>query len=299
MADVKSFRIDDQTADKIKEIAGEIGGNQQETISKLIEAYEFQKGKSALPEKKADIEQFERYSHCLTSMYMRVLEDNENITSTVRTEFESLLKSKDVTIQDLQGKLEIKDTLTKEMLEELEEQKEQAEKVKAELETLKNENNEKIAGLTKILAEKEKMNALLADSCENLKMKNEQLLQIGPELDNLKVEYEKALQENTELNNKKAELEKELAEKENLYQKDFQSLQEKATVLLQETKSKAELEKEKLRLELEKEYQEQLQEFVKQKQQEIDLYQKKYFELLEKMPVQQKRTKAVQEKKGI
>ena len=110
----KSFRIDDTTADKFKEIATQIGGNQQETLAKLIEAYEFQGGKAVLTEKKADIEQFERYVNALTRMFMGSLEDNQNITATVRTEFEAQLKSKDAVIQDLQEKL----TVAKQLKEE-------------------------------------------------------------------------------------------------------------------------------------------------------------------------------------
>lgn len=41
----KSFRIDDITADKFKEISADIGGNQQETLSKLIEAMNFKQEK--------------------------------------------------------------------------------------------------------------------------------------------------------------------------------------------------------------------------------------------------------------
>lgn len=103
----KSFRIDDTTADKFKEIATQIGGNQQETLAKLIEAYEFQGGKAVLTEKKADIEQFEKYVNVLTRMFMGSLEDNQNITATVRTEFEAQLKSKDAIIQDLQEKFQV------------------------------------------------------------------------------------------------------------------------------------------------------------------------------------------------
>ena len=94
----KSFRIDDETVERFKEISASIGGNQQETLAKLIEAFEFQSGKAILTEKKADIEQFEKYVSVLTRMYMSSLEDNQNLTETVRTEFEALLKSKD-TIQ--------------------------------------------------------------------------------------------------------------------------------------------------------------------------------------------------------
>lgn len=37
-------------------------------------------------------------------MFMGSLEDNQNVTETVRTEFDALLQSKDATIQDLQDK---------------------------------------------------------------------------------------------------------------------------------------------------------------------------------------------------
>ena len=38
---------------------------------------------------------------------MSSLEDNQNITELVRTEFDAMLKSKDATIQDLQEKLTV------------------------------------------------------------------------------------------------------------------------------------------------------------------------------------------------
>ena len=65
----KSFRIDDATAEKFKEISADIGGNQQETLAKSIEAYEFQSGKAILTDKKDDIEQFERYTTAITLIF--------------------------------------------------------------------------------------------------------------------------------------------------------------------------------------------------------------------------------------
>lgn len=49
----RSFRIDDTTIEKFKEISNIIGGNQQETLAKLIESFEFQSGKAVLTEKKS------------------------------------------------------------------------------------------------------------------------------------------------------------------------------------------------------------------------------------------------------
>ena len=56
----KSFRIDDETAEKFKEISSAIGGNQQQTLAKLIETYHFQTGKSILTNKRDDIDQLEK-----------------------------------------------------------------------------------------------------------------------------------------------------------------------------------------------------------------------------------------------
>ena len=50
----KSFRIDDETARKFKEISENIGGNQQEAMAKLIEAYEFQAGKAVLTDRRRE-----------------------------------------------------------------------------------------------------------------------------------------------------------------------------------------------------------------------------------------------------
>ena len=61
----KSFRIDDETADKFKQISASIGGNQQEAFVKLIETYELQSSKSALPDQRTNIEQFEKYINAL------------------------------------------------------------------------------------------------------------------------------------------------------------------------------------------------------------------------------------------
>ncbi len=245
---IKSFRIDDQTSEKFKEISNEISGNQQETMAKLIEAYEFQKGKMVLVEKRNDIDQFEKYISCLTNMYMRSLEDNQNITDTVRTEFQSQLQVKDNLISELQKKLEENKNVVAAATQEAKQEKQQSEILKAELERLK-----------EMLKEKEKLNIALEDNCKDLKAKNEQLPHLEQELKDIKNNYHQISQE-------KAELEKELGS--------------------------AALEKERMKLNLKEDYQNQLQEILKQKQEEIDDYQKKYFQLLEgkEKPAKKSRT---------
>ena len=139
----KSFRINDETADKFKEISTTIGGNQQETLAKLIESYEFQSGKAILTDRKADIDQFERYVTALTRMYMGSLEDNQNITDTVRTEFDALLKSKDATIQDLQERVKEAERKQEEAAIREKEAVETNNKLNSEVQKLKEESAER------------------------------------------------------------------------------------------------------------------------------------------------------------
>lgn len=98
----RSFRIDEETAEKFKKICLEAGLNQQEALAKLIESYELQAGKAVLTEKRDEIEVFERYTSILIQKYMSALEDYQNVKETVRTEFSAQLRSKDELISDLQ-----------------------------------------------------------------------------------------------------------------------------------------------------------------------------------------------------
>ena len=257
----KSFRIDEATAERFKEISGQIGGNQQETLAKLIEAYEFQSGKAILTDKKADIEQFERYISAVTRMYMGSLEDNQNITETVKTEYDALLKSKDVTIQDLQGKLteykQRSDTATAREKEAADQNTE----LKTQIEELTERYNSKTADLQAMLSDKDNLNKALTDSCNDLKAKIDSMEQ--------SVNLTKSLQEKL----KSAEAERDRLEKQQAdHEKEISGLREQL-----------QLASEKAMLEQERKHQEQLQKMKTEHQAEIDEYQKRYLALLEQI----------------
>lgn len=257
----KSFRIDEATAERFKEISSQIGGNQQETLSKLIEAYEFQSGKAILTDKKVDIEQFERYISAITRMYMGSLEDNQNITETVRTEYDALIKSKDATIQDLQGKLteckQMSDTATAQAKEATDQNTE----LKAQIAELTERYNNKTADMQAMLSDKDNLNKALTDSCNDLKLKIDSMEQ--------SVNLSKSLQEKLE----SAEQERDRLEKKQTdHEKEISSLKEQL-----------QLANEKAMLELERNFQKQLQQIKAEHQTEIDKYQKMYLELLEQI----------------
>lgn len=266
----KSFRIDDETAEKFKEISNTIGGNQQETLAKLIEAFEFQSGKAILTEKKADIEQFERYVGAITRMFMGSLEDNQNITETVRTEFDALLKSKDTVIQNLQEELTTAKQLKEDAVSRAKSHADENARLNDMISKLNSEYGSKIDDLQSMLSDKDSLNKALTDSCNDLKLKNESMKEIAErsatlqrELEQLRKDHEKVVQEQTDL--------KKLIEELKQHEADS----------LERLKEQAQIAQDKAVLQIEKSYQQQIQELKAEKQAEIDKYQQKYLSLLE------------------
>lgn len=177
----KSFRVSNATAEKFKEIAGELGGNQQEAMAKLIEAYEFQQGKAVF-KKTTEIETFEKYVTLLTRMYMSSLEDNQHINETVHSEFAAQLQAKDAVILDLRNKLEKMDLSNTENI------------------TL----HQEIKNLENMLQDKDALNNALTKSCDELRSKLETAQNKQKDIDILR-EQNKELKE--QVNTLKKELE--------------------------------------------------------------------------------------------
>lgn len=143
----KAFRITEETANKFKEIAQELGGNQQQTLAKLIEVYEMENGKEALPEMREQIDTFDGHLHALSALFLQILETNHTMRSQVRTEYQAQLDSKDRTIIELQ-----------ERLKEAEEGKQEWKKKEAEYEAQLTSGADELKMLQKEL-EREQKNA--------------------------------------------------------------------------------------------------------------------------------------------
>ena len=282
----KSFRIDDETAEKFKELSNTIGGNQQETLAKLIEAFEFQSGKAILTDKKADIEQFEKYVSAITRMFMGSLEDNQNITETVRTEFDALLKSKDATIQDLQEKLTVAKQLKEDATLKARAHADENARLNSVIDSLNNEYNSKMDDMQSMLSDKDSLNKALTDSCNDLKTKIEGMKEAAEqsaifreELEQLKKEHEKVIRE-------RSDLEKQMQQERNEKKKAISEFRQHEADALERLKEQLQIAQDKAVLQIEKSYQEQIQKLKADKQAEVDKYQQKYFDLLEQMKSQ-------------
>lgn len=238
----KSFRLDDETADKFRKIGESIGANQQETLERLIQAYELQVGKSTLTERKADMEKFEGYVAILNRMYMASLEENQHITDVVRESFEDALKSKDQTIQDLQKKESQAEMDRNEAVNLMEAYKKESEDLRKELEA----SQKSCETVKASLADKDQLNKALTDTCNELRAKVESLKEDQQQMEDLRKDLE-AVKE------AKQAAEKQLKEEQAAGQKALEDLQSKMEV----AQEKAVLNAEKR---LQEEYNEQIRE---------------------------------------
>ena len=265
----KSFRIDEETAEKFKAISVELGNNQQQTLSKLIETYELQKGKTVLTNKKGEIETFEKYITLVTRMYMDSLEHNQNVSELVRADFEALLQSKDETIIDLQEKVKNAEKARKESEETKNQSQLEVEQQSRYIEELEGKIEEKQVGFDSLLEDKEKVIQALTQACEGLKK----------DIENL----EKATLEKSVIATKKMQL-----------QQDYQSLESKYLALETEYhKTKLSHERELLKQEIE--FNKQLNAIDEKRKQEVDEYQAKYLELLNRMQQNTKQVRLVKQ----
>lgn len=279
----KSFRIDDETADKFKKIATDIGGNQQQTLSKLIEAYEFQSGKAVLIDKKADIEEFENYITAITRKYMDSLEDNQNLSQTIRTEFEAQLKSKDTTIQDLQSQLTTAKQLKEDATTKARTHADENVRLNSVIDNLSNEFNAKMDDMQAMLADKDSLNKALTDSCNSLKSEAAGLREAAEQTATLRSELEQLQKEHDKTTQAFADLQRQLKQEQASHEKAIADLKQHEADALEHAQEQAQLAQDKAVLKVERKYQDQIQKLKSDSQAEVDKYQQKYFELLEQL----------------
>lgn len=222
----RSFRVDEETAEKFRAIAQKINGNQQQTMSKLIEAYELCQSMDALPERKADIESFQQYLTILSTLFLNVVNEAITAKNTAKADFVSELSRNAQTITDLQ-------TLTKKLKDEKSEVQtacaaaiEKSKQSEKECFRLQRELEEANAKHVLSIKDKEKLNAALSESNDVLKKKLQSQQTELEELDELRKHCSSLEGEVKNLQNelKTTVHEKELA----LHEKELALVEQKA-----------------------------------------------------------------------
>ena len=153
----RSFRIDDLTAERFRKIAEETGGNQQQSMSFLIDSYEMRKKREELPEKRDEISKMDEYLDVIRLKYLGSLADNVHQ--------EEILRKK------LAAGMEKQKEETAELKQKLQNAEQEKEAVAAELKRMTGELNQTRTDLQsaeKQLADKEKLNQELEESRRKL-----------------------------------------------------------------------------------------------------------------------------------
>lgn len=262
------FRLTKETQDKFREICKELGGNQQTAMAALIETYELEAGKQALPEQQTNIETFESYLRAASQMYRQSLENLQNMRALVRTEYAEELKNKDALLADLHKKLSEAEEAEKQAQKQLEEVMVEAEKTKKDYEKQMAALETKLTDVKHALLDseqrREEEHAALRVARKSEDAFKEMFQNAQAESAKLRKEYDKVSSEYKisydmvgKLTRERAEFEKRMGELEHQLEKqelEAVAQKEKAEVLLQ-------LEVQKLENSLRKEYEQKIEEY--------------------------------------
>jgi chromosome segregation ATPase len=280
---VKSFRIDDETASKFKEISASIGGNQQETMQLLINAYCMQEQKAVLVDYKANLETIENYTTAILQMYTTALQENKSTKETVRAEFEALLKSKDTVIQELQAQVTTAKQLKEDATDKAKVYADENVRLNNTIETLNSEYKNKLEDVQEKLLDKDNLNKALTDSCNDLKYKNECMKADVEQMSIIKNKLTELQQKYDKLVITSESLKSELSENNSMHKEMIENLKKHEEQTIEHIREQLQLAQEKAVLAVEKKYQEQIEKLKLDKQAEIDKYQSKYFDLIEQL----------------
>ena len=108
MAEIKqtNFRIDQETADAFRKFCEEMGMNQAQGFDHIMQVVETDRAKTIMPERKIEIESFEKALKDIHEGYLYSLEINKNAEDRIREQFISSIKRNEKTIDDLREKIE-------------------------------------------------------------------------------------------------------------------------------------------------------------------------------------------------
>ncbi|MDD3361808.1 MAG: hypothetical protein PHW34_09075 [Hespellia sp.] len=304
----RSFRINDETANKFKQIADELQENQQGAFARLIEAYEMQQVKINLGEDKKVLEKYEEHMSSINRLVTNLLEEKINIEEKVRGDYEVLLRSKDTTIQELQGSNTVMEQIKESSQKRSAELKDENARLTAQISELEKKLEEQQMDFKEKLSDKDRLNQTLTDSCAELKDKNQKMKSTVEQTDQIMKEKEKVeqevvllqkqieemsneavkLQQTTELERQKlvmdlqTEHDTERKTMEEAHQKQLEELRLKQQESVRSIEM-SELTGEKKLLEAEQKHAKEVEELKAKMQEAIDKYQQKYFTLLERM----------------
>ena len=103
MAEIKSFRISDETKERLEALSASIGGNKDRVFNTLMDAYSLEQEKVTVTvtDQAKNIETFEQYANTLVRLYLEALRAVSSSDDRIRGEFHNQLEENAQTIKEL------------------------------------------------------------------------------------------------------------------------------------------------------------------------------------------------------
>ncbi len=103
MAEIKSFRISDETKERLEALSASIGGNKDRVFNTLMDAYSLEQEKVTVTvtDQAKNIETFEQYTNTLVRLYLEALRAVSSSDDRIRGEFHNQLEENAQTIKEL------------------------------------------------------------------------------------------------------------------------------------------------------------------------------------------------------
>lgn len=210
MAGIKSFRISDETKERLELLSASIGGNKDRVFNTLMDTYSLEQEKAtvAASDQKKNVETFEQYANTLVRLYLEALRAVSSSDDRIRGEFHNQLEENAKTIKELRSQRD-------RMVNELTLEKTNAQKEAAEFQA---KNKELTAAIERL----EKSLAAANEQIDAKQAMNEVLLSQVKQIEKEKEEYNQMAARFHELEKQLEELRKTISEKEKAaYEAEF------------------------------------------------------------------------------
>ena len=250
MTGIKSFRISDETKERLELLSASIGGNKDRVFNTLMDTYSLEQEKAtvAASDQEKNVETFEQYANTLVRLYLEALRAVSSSDDRIRGEFHNQLEENAKTIKELRNQ---RDRMVNELT-----QKEAVE--------FQAKNKE----LTAVIERLEKSLAAANEQVDAKQAMNEVLLSQVKQTEKEKEEYNQMVA-------RFHELEKQLEDQKTSSRKEKQAFEEELRKAISE-KEKAAYEAELLKKEEIHKAEETIR---KEKDEEIAALQKQLFDM--------------------
>lgn len=290
---VLSIRANEEVQNKFRELTAELGGNQEQTMMRLIQTWEMQESKSLISDRAAEIEQFDSWLSMIENAYLQSLTDNQTLSETVHMQYKAQLESKDKIITELQNKAECMEnnaTYAQERAEELEQKVSNMEEI---LEKERNSAFEKSRNQDKMLDDKEKLIASMQKIQQNLQAEMDAMETACKEANETKKELlavqnklSVSEESNLKLQSEISTLQKQIEENKADNARRIKDAEEHEKNSLEMQRTQMEVTHAQEIIAIKEEFQKQVNDLREEMRKQVDQYQQKYMELLEKMGIQ-------------